>query len=75
MPWQIMGWLGNIGLVCGLWLVGSKTRSCFICTFIGECIWTVYAIHNRQLDLAVICCLFALLAIRNFFKWGKNSGQ
>ena len=75
MPWQLMGWIGNVILVLGLWLVGNKKRSCFLYTVVGETIWSAYAVHNQQWDLATICALFAMLALRNFIKWGKKSGS
>lgn len=70
--WQIMGWIGNVILILGLWSVGNKVRSCFIYTVIGEVLWVIYAVHNRQWDLVTICAVFAVMAIRNFIKWGSD---
>jgi hypothetical protein len=66
-----MGWIGNIFLIIGLWLIGYKKRVAFIFTIIGESIWIYYSINSNQLDLAFICLLFAILAGRNFFMWRK----
>lgn len=66
------GWLGNIFIVIGLWFVGDRKRSAFIFTIIGELIWAGYAMHLGMWDLAIICLVFALLALRNWFKWGVN---
>ncbi len=67
-----MGWLGNIFIVIGIWLVGDKKRSAFIFSIIGESVWTVYALQRGMYDLAAICGVFAALAIRNWFKWGSS---
>jgi len=67
-----MGWVGNVFLVLGLWLVGDKKRSAFIFSCIGETIWVFHALSRQMYDLAFICVIFALLAIRSWFKWGKE---
>jgi len=66
-----MGWVGNIFIVIGLWLVGNKNRTAFIFTVIGESIWVAYAFTKGLYDLAFICIVFAVLAARNWYKWGQ----
>ena len=66
-----MGWFANVFLVVGLWMVGNKARWAFILTAVGEAIWTVTSILRGQFDLAFICVVFTILAIRNWFKWGN----
>ena len=67
-----MGWVGNIFLITGLWLVGDKKRIAFVFSVIGETIWIVYSLKKEMYDLAFICVIFALLAVRSWFKWGKE---
>ena len=67
-----MGWVGNVLIVVGLWLVGDKKRSAFVFTTFGESVWGVYALYKHMYDLAFICAVFALLALRNWFKWAKD---
>ena len=67
-----MGWIGNVFLVIGLWLVGYKNRKAFIYSIIGETIWTIYSIKRGMYDLAFICIIFGGLAIRNWYLWGKK---
>ena len=66
-----MGWIGNIFIVIGLWTAGNKWKYAFIFSAIGETIWTIYAFRIGMIDLAVVCIIFALIAIRNIFKWNK----
>jgi hypothetical protein len=66
-----MTWLANLLIVIGLWMVGSKRRSAFIFTFAGEAVWTAVSASKGMYDLAAICALFAVLAARNWWKWGR----
>lgn len=70
-----MGWVGNVFLIIGLWLVGDKARKAFIFSVIGESIWIYYAMDKKMYDLAFICVIFALLALRNWIKWGKEQAE
>lgn len=67
-----MGWVGNIFLVIGIWLVGYKNRKAFIFSVLGESIWLAYSIKREMYDLAFICVIFGGLAIRNWYLWGKK---
>jgi hypothetical protein len=42
-----MDWIGNILIIIGLWAAGNKWRYAFLFSFIGETIWTIYAIHIK----------------------------
>ncbi len=66
-----MGWVGNLILWYGLFLVGSKRRAAFVWTIIGEAIWVVIASYYGWWDLAVSCCVFIALAAYNWYQWGK----
>jgi hypothetical protein len=68
-----MGWLGNIFIIIGLWLAGDKNKSAFIFSIIGESVWVVYSLLNKMYDLAFVCAVFAIVAVRNWYKWNKES--
>lgn len=68
-----LGWTGNVFIIIGLWLVGNKARKAFIFSLIGEAIWVVYSLNKNLYDLAFICAIFAALALRNWFAWGKSN--
>src|SRR5689334_5719278 len=57
-----VGWIGNVFIVIGIWLVGYKDRRCFLFSVVGELAWVVHALRRGQYDLAVICILFGALA-------------
>lgn len=69
---QLIGWLGNIFIVMGLWKIGDKVRNAFIYSIIGESFWIFNALTRHDWALATICCVFNGMAIRNYQKWGKN---
>jgi len=55
--------------------MGNKKRSAFVASLVGESLWIVYAAHAHLWSLAFICSVFALIAARNWFKWGsENNG-
>lgn len=67
-----MGWLGNLFIWFGLYRVGSKQRSAFVWTIIGEAIWVGYATYHGWYDLAISCVVFIALAAHNWRQWGKQ---
>lgn len=67
-----MGWFANIFIIVGLWMAGNKAKWAFLFTIIGESIWCIYSIHLKMYDLAFVCGVFALIAVRNLIKWTKN---
>lgn len=70
--WPFVGWIGNIFIIIGLWKAGDKSRNAFIFSVIGEVIWVAYALYCNMYDLAFVCVIFGLIAVRNFLKWRKE---
>lgn len=64
-----MGWVGNAFIVSGSWCLGNKWRHAFLLSIVGECFWIVQALKQGQTDLAFICVVFCVLALRNWLKW------
>lgn len=69
----MIGWIGNIFIILGLWGIGNKNRKAFIFSVIGEILWIIKAVNDGSWDLAAICVVFAAVAIRNWFLWGKDA--
>lgn len=63
-----LDWLGNILIVLGLYLLGSKNRKAFILTGFGEFFWIIKSLYLGQYDLAFIYIIFVGLPIRNYLK-------
>jgi hypothetical protein len=68
----MLAWVGNFFIVLGLWQIGNKKRYAFILSLLGESAWVGYAMVIRMYSLAFICLIFAVLALRNYIKWGET---
>ena len=62
-----LGWIGNILIVIGLWRIGSKKRDAFLWQAVGEVSWVVKSTYYEQWDLAFMCSVFTVLAVRCWF--------
>lgn len=67
----LLGWVGNIFLVWGIWEIGNRRRFAHLLTVVGEAAWIVKSIAVGAYDLAAICTVFLVLAARCWVKWGK----
>lgn len=67
----MISWIGNLFIILGLWYIGDRKRFAFVFSIIGETIWLVYACYIHMWSMAFICGVFAVLAVRNWFKWNQ----
>ena len=63
-------WFANLLIIVGLYCTSPKRRWPFLVTAAGEAIYVASSVVRGQVDLAFICIIFMVLAIRNFNKWG-----
>ena len=68
-----MGWIANLLIFIGTYLVGRKDRRAFVFTAIGEAVWTWVAVQRDMTDLAAVCAVFGLMALWNYRKWGLEA--
>jgi hypothetical protein len=70
----MLGWIGNIFLVTGLWGIGSKYRRAFLLSIVGESLWIANALSRSEPDwaLAFICVVFGIMAVRGYILWGEE---
>lgn len=61
--------VANLLIIAGLYYIGGRKRWAFLLTGVGEAVWTVYSLATVQWDLAWICAIFTVLAVRNFVLW------
>lgn len=66
-----MGWIANVFLVLGNFFVGYKWRPALLLVAIGEAIWLVRCWQLAAWDMMFICVVFLILAIKNYWQWGK----
>ena len=67
----MLGWFGNILIVVGLWGVGNRQRRAFLFSIAGEAVWVLHAANQQLWDLASVCVVFLVMAIRGYIKWGQ----
>lgn len=68
----MLGWIGNLFIVIGLWGIGNKQRNAFIFSIIGEAAYIVRSYQSADWALFAVCWVFLLMAVRGYIKWGVN---
>ncbi len=68
-------WGANLLIVVGLWFSGSKRWWAFLFTAVGEIVWASVAVYLGMYDLAFVCAIFTVLAIRNLLLWRRDRPQ
>ena len=68
----MLGWIGNLFIVAGLWGVGDKRRHAFLFSIAGEGAWIANAHSREDWALTSICVVFLLMAVRGWIKWGRE---
>lgn len=71
----MLGWIGNVFIVIGLWGIGSKWRPAFLFSVAGESFWIVHSVNQEMWDLAAICVVFLMMALRGWVKWGESGNN
>jgi hypothetical protein len=67
----LLGWIGNVFLVWGIWEIGNRHRFAHLLTCVGEAAWIAKSITVGAYDLACICAVFFVLALRCWIRWGE----
>jgi hypothetical protein len=69
---DLVGWIGNLFIVAGLWGIGSKQRGAFLFSIIGESCYIARSFIRGDWALFFVCWVFLLMAMRGYILWGKN---
>lgn len=70
---ELLGWLGNIFIVIGLWKIADKWRNAFLFSIVGESAWIAKSLITQDYALAFICTVFNIMAFRSYIKWGRDA--
>lgn len=65
----MLGWIGNIFIIGGLWSVGNKNRDGFLLSIIGEAAYILRSVRVHDWSLAFVCVIFLAMAVRGYIKW------
>ena len=69
----MLGWIGNILILVGVWNLGNRKRIAFLFAMAGESLWLVNALAAGWFDLAFISLVAVGMACRNWIKWGPQT--
>ena len=67
----MLGWIGNIFIVLGLWGIGDKNRSALLFTMAGEGAYIVHTYRVHDWPIFIAAWIFLLMAARAYVKWGQ----
>ncbi len=67
-----LGWLAALILIVSSWLMGRKWRHAFLLGVLGNVLYTWESWKIGRPDMVFVCVVFALIAARNWWKWGKS---
>jgi hypothetical protein len=68
----MLGWIGNLFIVAGLWGIGNKWRPAFLFSIVGEAAYILRSYLVQDWALFAICWIFLIMAIRGYIKWGNS---
>jgi hypothetical protein len=69
---DLLGWLGNIFIVAGLWGIGSKRQGAFLFSILGEALYIGRSYIVADWALFAVCWVFLLMAARGYILWRKS---
>jgi hypothetical protein len=59
----------------GQWLIGNKNRQGFLIILVSNTVMNLYNVATEQYGFIPVNLFAALLAFRNFWKWGPVRGE
>ena len=67
-----LGWIANIFLLFGMWVLGYKWRSSHLFLAFGDFLYVLIGLYHNMYDIAFICGVFSFLSVRNYILWDKH---
>lgn len=55
-----------------LWLMGNKNKWAPVLGILGQVVWYIYAIQDRQYGLLIGITGYTIVHVRNSIKWWKE---
>ena len=68
---DIVGWIGNIFFLYGVYAIGNKNIKGFSANIIGNIMYVIQSLMLALPSLFVLSLLLILLNIKGFFSWKK----
>lgn len=64
-------WLLACVGICGIALVGLKSRRGWLVLILNEAIWVVYALRTAQYGFILMAATYLIIYVHSFRKWGE----
>jgi len=69
---ETLSWiLAAIGIV-GVYISGKKNRWGWALGTLYQLLWIVYAYFTAQYSFIIVCIVYAVIYIKNFFEWSAD---
>jgi len=68
----VIGTIGTVIAIVGVWLNNRRIRICFACWGISNILTLAIHVHAGIWSLALRDAIFLVLAIEGWIKWGKK---
>jgi hypothetical protein len=61
----------SLTLFAASYRLGSRRRSGWLLSIVGNLLWTAYGVHDGALVILVESLAFQVLAVRGWLRWGR----
>jgi hypothetical protein len=69
----LLGWVGNVLIVVGLYGITEKRRGAFWFSMFGEASYIARSLMTRDWALFSVCWVFLAMAVLGYIRWGKQA--
>jgi len=69
---EILGWIGNVFFLWGVYALGKKDIKGFHSNIIGNVLYAVQAILMNNMSLLILCIGLVILNIKGILEWGRQ---
>lgn len=67
----MIGWIGNVFVILGLYGVGNKNRNSLWFSIIGECCYIIHTALVGDWAIFAAAWIFLFMVVRAYVKWGQ----
>lgn len=71
---DLIGWIGNLFFVYGVWAIGERKVSGFYVNYIGNLAYLIQGAFLTLYSLIVLSSILMLLNVVGIVKWRKDNG-
>jgi nicotinamide riboside transporter PnuC len=69
---ELFSWiLATVGII-GVYIAGKKNRWGWALGALYQILWIVYAYFTNQYPFIIVCLVYLVIYIKNFFDWSEE---